>query len=96
MSQWVKKSRQKKINNSRQFNLNFPQHAKYSKLVLTHITKIYLISRVYFHFELQVYRCVYFKDVISSVFLLKRKLTLAVTNLKHLSYNYFVSLTLTI
>lgn len=57
MSQWVKKSRQKKINNSRQFNLNFPQHAKYSKLVLTHhITKIYLISRVYFHFELK-YKC---------------------------------------
>lgn len=56
MSQWVKKSRQKKINNSRQFNLNFPQHAKYSKLVLTHITKIYLISRVYSHFELK-YKC---------------------------------------
>lgn len=76
MSQWVKKSRQKKINNSRQFNLNFPQHAKYSRLVLTHITKIYLISRVYFHFELK-YKCtgVY----ISSVCLLKRKLTLAVT-----------------
>lgn len=26
-----------------------------------------------------MYRCIYFKDVISSVFLLKRKLTLAVT-----------------
>lgn len=55
MSQW-EKTRQKKINNSRQFNLNFPQHAKYSKLALTHITKIYLISQVYFHFEFR-YKC---------------------------------------
>lgn len=51
MSQW-EKTRQKKINNSRQFNLNFPQHAKYSKLALTHITKIYLISQFIFIFNL--------------------------------------------